>query len=86
MDGEVICVSKVNYDKLWHILIDKKMSKKDLRLKSGVSTAVIAKLGKGASLTTEVLVKICDALNCDITDIMELERSEQPNVGGQQSG
>jgi len=61
--GEVMYVSKVNYDKLWHILIDKKMSKKDLRLKSGVSTAVIAKLGKGASLTTEVLVKICDALN-----------------------
>jgi len=74
-------VSKVNYDKLWHILIDKKMSKKDLRLKSGVSTAVIAKLGKGASLTTEVLVKICDALNCDITDIMELERSEQTSGG-----
>jgi DNA-binding Xre family transcriptional regulator len=72
----------VNYDKLWHILIDKKMSKKDLRLKAGVSTAVIAKLSKEASLTTGVLGKIYDALNCNITDIMELERSEQTDEGG----
>ncbi len=75
-------MTKVSYDKLWHILIDRKMTKKDLRLQSGVSTAVIAKLGKGASLTTEVLVKICDALNCDITEIMELERSEQSDKEG----
>jgi DNA-binding Xre family transcriptional regulator len=76
----------MNYDKLWHILIDKKMSKKDLRLRAGVSTAVIAKLGKGASLTTDVLVKICDALDCNITDIMELERSEQTDEGGAMRG
>ena len=75
-------MTKVSYDKLWHILIDRKMTKKDLRLQSGVSTAVIAKLGKGASLTTEVLVKICDALNCDITEIMELERPKQTDKEG----
>jgi DNA-binding Xre family transcriptional regulator len=68
------------------MLIDKKMSKKDLRLQSGASTSVIAKLGKGASLTTDVLVKICDVLHCDITDIMELEWSEQINGGGKHSG
>jgi DNA-binding Xre family transcriptional regulator len=68
------------------MLIDKKMSKKDLRLQSGVSTSVIAKLGKGASLTTDVLVKICDVLHCDITDIMELERSEQINGVGKHNG
>jgi DNA-binding Xre family transcriptional regulator len=79
-------MSKVCYDKLWHILINKNMSKKDLRLKSRVSTAVIAKLGKGASMTTDVLVKICDALDCDITEIMELERSDKTSEGGKQSG
>jgi len=47
----------ISYDKLWKLLIDKKMNKKDLRLAAGVSTAVIAKLGKGDNLTTDVLLK-----------------------------
>jgi DNA-binding Xre family transcriptional regulator len=46
------------------------MSKKDLRHKTGVSTAVIAKLGKGANLTTDMLIRICDALDCELADIM----------------
>ena len=49
------------------------MNKKDLRLAAGVSTAVIAKLGKGENVTTDMLLKICQALNCDIADIMEIE-------------
>lgn len=64
----------LSYNKLWKLLIDKKMNKKDLRMASGVSTAVIAKLGKGENVTTGVLLKICGALNCDISDIMEIEK------------
>jgi len=66
---------KISYDKLWKILIDKKMNKKDLRLAAGVSTAVIAKMGKSENLTTDVLIKICVALDCDITDIMGIEKA-----------
>jgi len=64
----------ISYDKLWKMLIDRKMNKKDLRLAAGVSTAVIAKLGKGDNLTTDVLLKICTALDCDIVDIMEIDK------------
>ena len=64
----------ISYNKLWKLLIDKKMNKKDLRLAAGVSTAVIAKLGKGGNVTTDVLLKICTALDCNIADIMEIER------------
>ena len=67
-------MSTISYNKLWKLLIDKKMNKKDLRLAAGVSTAVIAKLGKGDNVTTDVLLKICDVLNCDIADIMEIDR------------
>lgn len=62
----------ISYNKLWKLLIDKKMNKSDLRIASGVSTASIAKLGKGENVTTDVLVKICKALDCDIADIMEI--------------
>jgi len=65
----------LSYNKLWKILIDKGMNKNDLRKLSGVSSASIAKLGKGENVTTEVLVKICKALACDIADIMEIKDS-----------
>jgi DNA-binding Xre family transcriptional regulator len=58
------------------------MNKKDLRLAAGVSTAVIAKLGKGENLTTDVLLKICNALDCDIADIMEIERKQIVTTDG----
>ena len=61
----------ISYKKLWKLLIDKNMIKKDLRLAAGLSTNVIAKLGKNENVSTEVLGKICKVLNCDITDIME---------------
>ena len=69
-------MAMISYNKLWKMLIDKKMNRKDLRLASGVSTAVIAKLGKGDNVTTDVLLKICNALGCDIADIMEIERTD----------
>ena len=62
----------ISYNKLWKLLIDKNMNKQDLRRLSGISTATIAKLGKGENVTTDVLLKICSALECDINDIMEI--------------
>ena len=67
----------VSYNKLWHLLIDKKMNKNDLRKASGVSTTTMAKLTKGQSVTTDVLLKICKILDCDFADIMEIDKSEQ---------
>jgi len=68
---EVIIMS-VSYKKLWKLLIDKDMKKKDLREAAGISTSSMAKLGKNENVTTDVLVKICKALKCDISDIMEI--------------
>ncbi len=62
----------VSYDKLWKKLIDKKWNRTKLKEESGISTASLAKLGKNANLTTDVLVKICEALDCDVSDIMEI--------------
>lgn len=66
----------ISYDKLWKLLIDKKMNRTDLKEKSGISTASLAKLGKGENLTTGVLLKICDALDCDVSDIMEVVQED----------
>ena len=62
---------RISYNKLWKMLIDQNMNKRDLAEKSGVSTASIAKLSKGSNITTEVLLKICEAMNCNIEDILE---------------
>ena len=62
----------VSYKKLWKLLIDRDMKKKDLREAAGISTASMAKLGKNENVNTEILVKICKALKCDISDIMEI--------------
>ena len=64
----------ISYNKLWKLLIDKGMNKRDLQKASGVSAASIAKLGKGENITTDVLLKICKVLECDITDIMEISK------------
>ena len=62
----------VSYNKLWKMLIDKKMSRTQMRLKAGISTKALAKLGKNESVNIDILIKICVALECDITDIMEI--------------
>ena len=62
---------RISYNKLWKLLIDKNMTKMDLKEAAGVSAASIAKLGKGANITTDVLLKICETLNCHIEDILE---------------
>lgn len=63
---------KVSYKKLWKILIDKDMKKKDLQAAAGISWASVTKLSKGETVSMEVLMKVCKTLNCDIGDIMEL--------------
>ena len=62
----------ISYKKLWKLLIDKDMKKEDLRIKAGISTNTMAKLGKNENVNTDILVKICSALDCDIADIMEI--------------
>lgn len=62
----------VCYKKLWKLLIDKDMRKKDLCIAAGISSASVTKMGKGGTVNTKVLEKICAALNCDIGDIMEI--------------
>lgn len=62
----------ISYKKLWKLLIDKDMKKKDLAEKAGISTYTINKLNRGDNVTTDVLVKICTALECTIEDIMEI--------------
>ena len=63
---------EVSYKKLWKLLIDKDMKKKDLQAKAGVSWASITKLSKGETVSMEVLMKICSALDCNIGDILDL--------------
>ena len=63
---------KVSYKRLWKLLIDKDMKKKDLCARAGISPASVTKMGKGGHVTTEVLVKICAALGCTMDDIVEI--------------
>lgn len=62
----------VSYKKLWKLLIDKDMKKKDLCEKAGISPASVTKMGRNGHVTTEILVKICAALDCQIEDIVEI--------------
>lgn len=66
----------ISYKKLWKLLIDRDMMKKDLQRLAGVSSASITKLGKNENINTETLQKICTALECDISDIMEMVPDE----------
>lgn len=76
----------VSYRKLWKLLIDKDMKKKDLRMVSGISTNALAKLGKNDRVGTDVLEKICLALNCDVGDIMEIVDNNEMNNDNFQGG
>ena len=68
---------KASYDKLWHLLIDKKMKKSELAEKAGVSPQSISKLNNGDNTSVEFLMKLCKVLNCDIGDIVEIEENCQ---------
>ena len=62
---------RISYNKLWKLLIDKNMTKMELKDAAGISAASIAKLGKGGNITTDVLLQICETLGCHIEDILE---------------
>ena len=62
----------ISYKKLWKLLIDKDMKKKELCAKAGISPSSLTKMGKNGHVTTEVLMKICTALNCGLDDILEV--------------
>lgn len=66
----------VTYKKLWKLLIDKDMKKKDLQTIAGISAASITKLGKNENVNMEIIEKICIALKCDISDILEITENE----------
>lgn len=78
--GSVLSINQhveVSYKKLWKILINKDMKKKDLQAAAGISWASVTKLSKGETVSMEVLMKVCKTLNCDIGDIMELIPTEE---------
>ena len=63
-----------NYNRLWKLLIDKGMTKTEMRLQAGVNTNILAKMGKGEPVAMESLAKIATALNCGLDDIVEIEK------------
>jgi len=67
----------ISYKRLWKLLIDKDLKKKDLPKLAGISSASVTKLGKNENVNTEILQKICRALDCDISDIMEMTEQKQ---------
>lgn len=66
----------MSYNRLWKLLIDKGMKKSALRKEAGISSSSLAKLGKGENVTTDVILKICTALDCRVEDIMEIVKDE----------
>ena len=71
--GSLVAIS---YKKLWKLLIDRDLKKKDLQRLSGVSAASITKLGRSENVNTEIIEKICLALDCDVSDIMEITKTK----------
>ncbi len=69
-------MANISYKKLWKFLIDKNLKKKDLQKMAGISSSSIAKLGRNENVNTEIINKICNALDCDTSDIMEMESEE----------
>ncbi len=65
-----------NYSRLWKLLIDRKLNKTNLRELAGISTGTLAKLGKNEYVSTEVLDKICTALDCEVGEILEFVREK----------
>lgn len=66
----------VSYKKLWKLLIDRDMKKKDLLAASGISQSSLSKMGRNENVNTDILVKVCKALNCDVGDIMEIVQDD----------
>lgn len=74
-----VCNMAVSYNGLWKSLIDKNLQKKDLTEELNISSATIAKMGKGEQVSMDVLERICTYLDCNIGDIMSFEKEENNN-------
>ena len=70
----------ISYKPLWHTLLERDMRKEDLRLAAGLTTNIIANMGKGKHISMETLTKICETLDCDISDVIQLESEENCTV------
>lgn len=70
----------VSYKKLWKLLIDRDMKKKDLAKLAGISNFTITKMSKGENVMVDTIVKICEALNCGIDDVMEFVKEEERKI------
>lgn len=70
----------ISYKPLWHTLVERNMRKEDLRLAAGLTTNMIANMGKGKNISMETLVRICETLNCGIMDVIELEQDKEPKM------
>ena len=70
-------MQRANYNKLFKLLIDKGIRKGELCKAAGISSATLTKLSKRENVNTDVLIKICGALDCDFADIMEIEKANQ---------
>ena len=73
----------ITYKKLFKLLIDRDMNRQDLKKLCGLSSASVAKLGKGENITTDMLVRICEGMNCKIEDIMELVPDDEETEDNQ---
>ena len=67
----------VNYDKLWKMLIDKKLTKTEMRIKAGISTNVLAKMGKGEKVSLDVIERLCDYFDCNVGDVISFEKDQK---------
>ena len=70
---------EITYKKLWHLLIDKSMTKSDLQKSAKLSWGTISRMNRGENIGTDVLLRICKTLQCDIADIMETTKDEKEN-------
>ena len=74
----------ISYQPLWNTLKERGMRKEDLRLAAGLTTNMIANMGKGEHISMKTLLRICEALNCEITDVIELVTDEPASTGGKE--
>ena len=74
----------ISYQPLWNTLKERGMRKEDLRLTAGLTTNMIANMGKGEHISMKTLLRICEALNCEITDVIELVSDEPASTGGKE--
>ena len=74
----------ISYKSLWHTLLEREMTKEDLRVDAGLTSNMIANMGKGKHINMTTLARICETLQCDITDVIELVKDEPATDGGKE--